>query len=430
MVKQGAGRWPAEPCECASRAAASSAAEGLELSEVGSEGTLEHRVHLETKQGRPLSFWHSVPLHAGNGLLNYVCEIPRKTRAKFEVATAEANNPIKQDSKKGKPRFYALDIEWNYGMLPQTWEDPEHASPECGGHVGDNDPVDVVEVGNRTATTGEICAVKPIAAFAMIDEGELDWKVVAIAATDPRVNLVHDVEDMEVHFPGTLSAIREWFRTYKTLDGKPENKFELGERAMDRAFTLDVIAETHGFWKALVQKAWACDLAGEEAVSLTVGNVPIPTACFEPSSDVTSISSDDNETDPHLVSSASQGSLVLGSDDAQDFAVVDFGATSHLEVDARERAPPGGGLPKSASYITSLRKLPSMVRRLGQSFGMKSTAACSLPVHDNSDAHGHKRSLMERSPSSASLGGVQDSKRAEHEHPAEEGNTVQIVVQA
>lgn len=42
----------------------------------------------------------------------------------------------------------------------------------------------------------------------MIDEGELDWKVVAIASEDPRSKLVNDVTDMEEHFPGTLDSIR------------------------------------------------------------------------------------------------------------------------------------------------------------------------------------------------------------------------------
>jgi len=54
----------------------------------------------------------------------------------------------------------------------------------------------------------------------MIDEGELDWKVVAISTTDPRCQLVNDVSDMEAHFPGELDAIREWFRTYKTARGQ------------------------------------------------------------------------------------------------------------------------------------------------------------------------------------------------------------------
>ncbi len=36
----------------------------------------------------------------------------------------EPCTPIKQDVKKGKLRFYPYNINWNYGLLPQTWEDP------------------------------------------------------------------------------------------------------------------------------------------------------------------------------------------------------------------------------------------------------------------------------------------------------------------
>ena len=42
----------------------------------------------------------------------------------------EANTPIKQDIKKGKLRFYPYNINWNYGLLPQTWEDPAHHAPD------------------------------------------------------------------------------------------------------------------------------------------------------------------------------------------------------------------------------------------------------------------------------------------------------------
>ena len=34
-----------------------------------------------------ISPWHSIPLHAGNGTYNFVCEIPKDTSAKMECAT-------------------------------------------------------------------------------------------------------------------------------------------------------------------------------------------------------------------------------------------------------------------------------------------------------------------------------------------------------
>lgn len=60
--------------------------------------------------------------------------------------------------------------------------------------------VDVVEIGESRGKIGQIMKVKPLAALAMIDEGELDWKIVAISLDDPRASLVNDVDDVEKHF--------------------------------------------------------------------------------------------------------------------------------------------------------------------------------------------------------------------------------------
>lgn len=42
---------------------------------------------------------------------------------------------------------------------------------------GDNDPVDVVEIGSSTHRSGGVYKIKPLGVYAMIDDGELDWKV-------------------------------------------------------------------------------------------------------------------------------------------------------------------------------------------------------------------------------------------------------------
>ncbi|KAG0577491.1 hypothetical protein KC19_5G160300 [Ceratodon purpureus] len=224
-------------------------------SEDGAPDTLEYRVFFADKSGKTVSPWHDIPLHAGDGLYNFVVEIPKETKAKMEVATEEPNTPIKQDTKKGKLRFYPYNINWNYGLLPQTWEDPSHSNSDVENAFGDNDPVDVVEIGERQAKIGEVLKVKPLAVLAMIDEGELDWKVVAISVDDPKADLVNSVEDVEKHFPGTLTAIRDWFRDYKIPDGKPANKFGLGNKAADKEYALKVIAETNEAWAKLVKRS-------------------------------------------------------------------------------------------------------------------------------------------------------------------------------
>ncbi|CAK9136937.1 unnamed protein product [Ilex paraguariensis] len=147
------------------------------------------------------------------------------------------------------------NINWNYGLLPQTWEDPSFANHEVDGAFGDNDPVDVVEIGDSRGKIGQILKVKPLGALAMIDEGELDWKIVAISLDDPRASLVNDVDDVEKHFPGTLTAIRDWFRDYKIPDGKPANKFGLGNKAANKDYALQVITEANESWAKLVKRS-------------------------------------------------------------------------------------------------------------------------------------------------------------------------------
>merc|ERR1711907_746549 len=139
----------------------------------GAADSEDFRVFLTDASGKAISPWHDVPLYAdeGKGTVNFFCEIPKETSAKMECATDEPKNPIKQDTKKGKLRFYPYNINWNYGLLPQTWEDPAVAHPELEV-MGDNDPVDVVEVGSAPCEIGGVYKVKPIGALAMIDDGE------------------------------------------------------------------------------------------------------------------------------------------------------------------------------------------------------------------------------------------------------------------
>jgi len=203
------------------------------------------------EDGKPVSPWHGVPLKNEDGTMNFICEIPKETKAKMEVATDEEMTPIKQDTKKGKLRDYPYNINWNYGMLPQTWEDPGHEHPEMKV-MGDNDPVDVVEIGSAALEMGSVTPVKPVGVYAMIDDGELDWKVIAISANDPKAADVNDVEDVEKHFPGELEKIRVWFRDYKTPDGKPQNKFGLDDKCMNKEYTMGVIEETSKFYQDLV----------------------------------------------------------------------------------------------------------------------------------------------------------------------------------
>eukprot|EP00934_Nitzschia_sp_Nitz4_P008026 Nitzschia sp. Nitz4//scaffold226_size53432//27476//28285//NITZ4_006702-RA/size53432-processed-gene-0.23-mRNA-1//1//CDS//3329542754//8016//frame0 len=213
---------------------------------VGEAATESFRLKFTGSAG-DISPWHDIPLKGAGDSYNMIVEIPKMTKAKMEVATKEAGNPIAQDVKKGKLRDYHGPIFWNYGCLPQTWEDPtvEHPELKC---FGDNDPIDVVEIGSSALPMGSVKEVKPLGVIAMIDDGELDWKVLAIAVDDPLAAEYNDIADV----PDSVKAgVREWFRWYKTPDNKPMNSFGFDEKFLDAATTKEVIEETHEAWKKL-----------------------------------------------------------------------------------------------------------------------------------------------------------------------------------
>ena len=142
---------------------------------------------------------------------------------------------------------------------------PDHECKGLEGYKGDDDPLDIVDLSPTAVDTGSIIEVKPIGVLAMIDEGEVDWKVVVINVADPKAALINSLADAEAHFPGEIARVKEWFTWYKAVDGKPgdgplgsnkkddaePNVFGFDGAALDTAKALEVIAETHASWKAL-----------------------------------------------------------------------------------------------------------------------------------------------------------------------------------
>jgi len=238
-------------------AASRVAAMAYSIQESGSMYTPDYRLYLKGENG-PISPFHDVPLFADKekSTFNMIVEIPRWTNAKLEINKKEKLNPIKQDIKKGKVRFVNNVFPyngyiWNYGALPQTWEDPNETD-ESTQHQGDNDPIDVCEIGQKVAQRGEVKQVKVLGAIALIDEGETDWKILTIDITDPLADKIDDVDGIRQHMPGLLEATTEWFKLYKIPAGKPENTFAFNGEAKDRAFATKIVMETHEYWKKLI----------------------------------------------------------------------------------------------------------------------------------------------------------------------------------
>uniref|UniRef100_A0A674HRD9 inorganic diphosphatase n=1 Tax=Taeniopygia guttata TaxID=59729 RepID=A0A674HRD9_TAEGU len=232
----------------------------------------EYRLFFKDAAGRYISPFHDIPIYAdaGKNVFNMVVEVPRWTNAKMEISTKEPLNPIKQDVKKGKLRFVANVFPhkgyiWNYGAIPQVlWFIPvDHPSCWGGGRV-----LAIATVCSR----GEVIQVKVLGTLALIDEGETDWKVIAINVEDPEAASYNDIEDVRRMKPGYLEATVDWFRRYKVPDGKPENQFAFNGEFKGKDFALDVIKGTHEHWKALITKK--TDGGEINCTNLTVSDSP------------------------------------------------------------------------------------------------------------------------------------------------------------
>ncbi|XP_072373145.1 inorganic pyrophosphatase-like isoform X1 [Scyliorhinus torazame] len=228
--------------------------------ERGQPWTPNHGLYLKNSEGKYISPFHDIPLCAviDKGLFNMVVEVPRWTNAKMEIATKVPLNPIKQDMKNGKMRYVANIFPykgyiWNYGALPQTWEDPCHKDPHTGC-AGDNDPIDVCDIGSRVCSCGDVIQVKVLGALALIDEGEMDYKIIAINLEDPEAQIFNDIDDVRKYKPGYLEATVNWFKLYKVPDGMPENQLGFNGEFKDRNFAIGVIKYTHQYWQSLINK--------------------------------------------------------------------------------------------------------------------------------------------------------------------------------
>lgn len=75
-------------------------------------------------------------------------------------------------------------------MLPQTWENPD-VKLEGSDIGGDNDPLDVVELSEDVLPLGAVVPVRVVGALGLIDEGELDWKLIAISNDHPAASKIN-----------------------------------------------------------------------------------------------------------------------------------------------------------------------------------------------------------------------------------------------
>ena len=211
---------------------------------------------------KDVSPWHDVPFwaDADQTLVHFVCEIPRLTRSKLEIHKSVAGNRLVQDTKGPHPRFYKYSAAVvNYGAISQTWEDPAVAD-EHTGVGGDNDPIDVLQLNAAPCARGAVQRVRVLGALALVDGGETDWKLLVVDADDAATSAWRTVDDVP---RDRVAEARDWYRLYKTAEGKGENEYGMGGRAIDGDEALRVAVGTHGLWRDWVDGKAKCDFDGE-----------------------------------------------------------------------------------------------------------------------------------------------------------------------
>lgn len=150
-----------------------------------------------------MNLLHDIPAGTKDEM-NVVIEIPRGARNKYEIH--KDTGVISLDRVLHTAQVYPVE----YGFVPQTlWDD--------------GDALDVILLSTEPFLPGVIVPARPIAVLPMVDGGEKDEKVLAVAVSDPRFKDVQDLSDVNAH---TLKEITHFFQTYKQLQNK---EVQLGE---------------------------------------------------------------------------------------------------------------------------------------------------------------------------------------------------------
>ena len=127
-----------------------------------------------------------------------VIEIPKGGKKKYEL-----------DKRSGmlildRILFTSTHYPANYGFIPRTYS-------------SDVDPLDVLVLCQESLDPLTIVDCYPIGVLKMIDNKEIDEKIIAIPFGDPSLNHYKDLKELPPHL---FYEIKHFFEVYKQLEGK------------------------------------------------------------------------------------------------------------------------------------------------------------------------------------------------------------------
>ena len=144
-----------------------------------------------------------------------VVEISKGSKKKYELD--KDTGLIKLD----RILFTSTHYPSNYGFIPKTFAD-------------DNDPLDVLVLCSETLDPLTIVECYPIGVVKMVDNDEVDEKIIAIPFHDPVYSGYRDVSTLPQHI---LTEISHFFEVYKALEHSETSV----KMIVDRAVALKII---------------------------------------------------------------------------------------------------------------------------------------------------------------------------------------------
>lgn len=168
--------------------------------------------------------WHGA--HYGPKAPEHVTaliEIPEGSRSKYELD--KDTGLLKLDRVIFSSFIYPI----NYGFIPQTLGQ-------------DGDPLDILVICSQTIHPLCLVEATVIGNMQMIDQGERDDKIIAVASNDPTVNHITDIDELPRHF---FHELKHYFEEYKKL----ENKVVEIDNFQSKAEAYAVIKEAIDYYK-------------------------------------------------------------------------------------------------------------------------------------------------------------------------------------
>ncbi len=125
--------------------------------------------------------WHFVPYGPKSPeFVNAIIEIPADSKVKYELD--KDSGLLKLD----RVLFSAVHYPHNYGFIPQTYCD-------------DKDPLDILVICSVSVEPMCLMEAKVVGVMRMIDQGEGDDKIIAVAKSDMSVAHYNDVSELPNH---------------------------------------------------------------------------------------------------------------------------------------------------------------------------------------------------------------------------------------